>query len=63
MPIVNVDIRTDADLKKQFKIYDEIPNAETIAAIEEVKRMKSDKNLGKSYSEVDGMVCDLLKDV
>lgn len=38
----------------------EIPNAETIAAIEEVQKMKSDPTIGKTYSNVDEMMRDLL---
>lgn len=36
------------------------PNTETLAAIEEVKRMKADPSLGKSYRDVDEMMKDLL---
>lgn len=38
----------------------EIPNAETIAAIEEVQKMKSDPTIGKTYSNVEEMMRDLL---
>ena len=38
----------------------EIPNAETIAAIEEVQKMKSDPTIGKTYNNVDEMMRDLL---
>lgn len=38
----------------------EIPNAETIAAIEEAERMKTDLTLGKTYDTVDEMMRDLL---
>jgi hypothetical protein len=38
----------------------EIPNAETIAAIEEVQRMKADPAIGKTYNNVDEMMRDLL---
>lgn len=37
-----------------------IPNAETIAAIEEVQKMKSDPKIGKTYNNVDEMMRDLL---
>ena len=37
-----------------------IPNAETIAAIEEVQKMKSDPKIGKTYNTVDEMMRDLL---
>lgn len=36
------------------------PNAETLAAMEEVKRMKADPSIGKSYRDVDEMMKDLL---
>jgi hypothetical protein len=36
------------------------PNVETIEALEEVKKMKSDKTIGKTYSTVDEMMVDLL---
>ena len=38
----------------------EIPNAETIAAIEEVQKMKSDPTIGKTYHNIDEMMRDLL---
>ena len=38
----------------------EIPNAETIAAIEEVQKMKSNPTIGKTYSNVEEMMRDLL---
>lgn len=37
-----------------------IPNAETIAAIEEVQKMKSDPKIGKTYNTVEEMMRDLL---
>lgn len=37
-----------------------IPNAETISAIEEVQKMKSDPKIGKTYNTVDEMMKDLL---
>ena len=37
-----------------------IPNSETIAAIEEVQKMKSDPTIGKTYNNVDEMMRDLL---
>ena len=37
-----------------------IPNAETIAAIEEVQKMKSNPTIGKTYNNVDEMIRDLL---
>lgn len=44
----------------QYVIDYDIPNAETIDAIEEVQRMKADPTLGKSYDNVDEMMRDLL---
>ena len=43
-----------------FEIGAEIPNAETIEAMNEVKRMKADPTLGKTYTDVDEMMRDLL---
>ena len=43
-----------------FEIGGEAPNAETIEAINEVKRMKADKTIGKTYTDVDDMMKDLL---
>ena len=37
-----------------------VPNAETLEAIEEVKRMEKDPNLGKSYTDIDQMMKELL---
>jgi len=44
----------------QSVINYEIPNAETIAAIEEVQRIKADPSIGKTYTDVDEMIKDLL---
>lgn len=41
----------------------ETPNAETIAAIEEVQKLKANPSLGKTYSDVDQMMEELLADV
>jgi len=43
-----------------FEIARDIPNAETIAAIEEVQAMKADPSLGKSYTDIDLMMKELL---
>lgn len=37
------------------------PSVQTLSALEEVKTMKKDHSLGKSYSDVHEMVEDLLK--
>lgn len=41
---------------------DNMPNAETIEAIEEIKRMRADPTIGKTYSDVDEMMRELLSD-
>ena len=46
-----------------FEISGDVPNAETIEAIQEVKKMKADPSLGKTYTDVDQMMEDLLADV
>ena len=43
-----------------FEIGGEAPNAETAEAINEVKHMKADKTIGKTYTDVDEMMKDLL---
>ena len=44
-----------------FEITRETPNIETIAAFKEVEEMKKNPSLGKSYTNVDAMMEDLLK--
>ena len=46
-----------------FEVSLETPNAETREAIQEVQRMKADPKLGKSYSDGDQMMEDLLSNV
>lgn len=41
-------------------IKSEIPNAETLEAIKEVKKMKENSSLGKVYSNSDEMFADIL---
>ena len=43
-----------------FDVSIEQPNAATLAALEEVGRMKADPSLGKSYSSAEAMMEDLL---
>lgn len=43
-----------------FEIGAEQPNAETKEAIHEVQKMKADPKLGKTYTDVDAMMGDLL---
>lgn len=82
----NINIRMDANLKKQFEAFcadmgmtmttavnifakkavrenripfeisGDVPNAETQAAIREVKQMKADPALGKTYTDLDEMM-------
>ena len=53
--------KTVREYRIPFEIGAEIPNEETQAAIEEVRRMKTDPALGKSYTNVDAMMEELLK--
>ena len=43
-----------------FDISMRIPNKDTIEAIEEVKAMKKNPSLGKTYTDVDDMMKELL---
>ena len=43
-----------------FYVSREIPNEETIAAFNEVEEMKKNPSIGKSYTDVDKMMKDLL---
>lgn len=91
MAQTSVNIRMDADLKRQFEAFcsdmgmsmttafcifakkvvreyripfeigGEVPNEETRQAIEEVQRMKADPSLGKSYTDIDLMMKELLE--
>lgn len=93
MASTNINIRMDADLKRQFEAFcadigmsmttafnvfakkavrenripfeisGDVPNAETIEAIQEVKKMKADPSLGKTYTDVEQMMEELLADV
>ena len=45
-----------------FEIGYEQPNEETLEAIREVQRMKADPSLGKTYTDVDEMMKELLED-
>ena len=46
-----------------FRVSVRTPNAETIEAIQEVQRMKGNPNLGKTYTDADQMMKELLADV
>jgi len=93
MSNININIRMDSDLKRQFEAFcadmgmtmttafnlfakktvreyripfeigGEVPNAETMEAMEEVKQMKANPNPGKTYTDVDQMMEELLDDV
>lgn len=52
--------RTLRDYRIPFDIGAEMPNAETKEAIKEVQRMKSDSVRGKTYTDVDTMMKDIL---
>lgn len=52
--------RTLRDYRIPFAIGAEMPNAETKEAIKEVQRMKSDPVRGKTYTDVDTMMKDIL---
>lgn len=41
------------------EVNGEIPNSETISAINEVQQMKQNPSLGKSYTDIDKMMIDL----
>ena len=43
-----------------FELRLDTPNEETMAAIREVQQMKQDPTLGKSYTDVDEMMKELL---
>jgi len=43
-----------------FEISMDVPNADTIAALEEVEQMKKNPALGKAYTDVDQMMKELL---
>lgn len=93
MANTSINIRMDADLKRQFEAFcsdvgitmtmafnvfarkavrehripfeisGDVPNAETVEAIQEVKRMKANRDIGKTYSNVDQMMEELLADI
>jgi DNA-damage-inducible protein J len=43
-----------------FEISMDVPNADTIAALEEVEQMKKNPALGRAYTDVDQMMRELL---
>lgn len=46
-----------------FEIGGEVPSRETMEAMQEVKQMKADPAIGKTYTDVDQMMEELLSDV
>ena len=44
-----------------FEISRDIPNAETLEALKEVEEMKLNPSIGKSYTDVDAMMEELLR--
>jgi len=57
MATTNITMRIDENL---FAISMDVPNAETQEAIEEVRRMKQNPSIGKTYTDVDEMMRELL---
>ena len=51
---------TEEQMSKLVRVLEE-PNKETKEAIEEVKRMKADPSLGKTYTDFDDMMRNLFK--
>jgi DNA-damage-inducible protein J len=43
-----------------FEISNDVPNSETISALEEVEQMKKNPALGKAYTDVDQMMNEML---
>ena len=46
-----------------FELSADAPNAETVEAVQEVKRIKTDPGFGKTHTDVDQMIEELLTDV
>lgn len=61
---INVFLRKVArEHRIPFELSADMPNDETAAAMQEVKEMKADPGLGKTYTNVDQMMEELLADV
>ena len=61
---INVFLRKVAREKRiPFELSADVPNAETVEAIQEVQRLKANPDLGKTYTNVDQMMEELLADV
>lgn len=57
---------TNISIREQgipFEITRETPNSETLAAFKEVEEMMKNPSLGKSYTNVDEMMEDLLNEI
>ena len=66
MATPNITMRIDEELKTQLQelvsnLGMDIPNAETKEAIEEVRQMKKNPSLGKTYTDVDEMMRELVE--
>jgi len=53
--------KTVREYRIPFEIGAELPNEETKKALEEVQKMKLDPSTGKTYTDVDAMMEDLLR--
>ena len=65
MATTNITMRIDEDLKAQLQelvsnLGMDMTNEETKEAIEEVRQMKQNPSMGKSYTDVDEMMKELL---
>lgn len=54
--------RTVRENRIPFEVTGDIPNSETREAIQEVQRMKADPTMGKTYTDVDQMMKEILSD-
>lgn len=43
-----------------FQVVTDVPNSETLEAMKEIQCMKENPSMGKSYTDVDSMMKDLL---
>ena len=58
---INVFLYTSRHIRGlPFDLRPFAPNADTLEAIEEVRRMKADPSIGKAYTDVDQMMEELL---
>jgi len=54
-------VKTATKTASMYIRIDQEPNAETLEAIEEVRRMKADPSLCKGYTDIDEMMKELLE--